>query len=249
MIDPSGDKDDDVDTADTKKRPLSISSSSSASSSSLTRHQRKRPNLTICDEHHKTNGSAVICEGHPHSDMNGNSKVSEMEYETSPSGCDILPMETNSTASSSGSVDGCPTGSGGTTVLPGGKVVAKCSKRSYNGSVSPPTSPNRDMDSSKIQNRAATLPSVSKSASRQGNQKKLEGISASASSPSSPKSSPSSPKSPGPARDASSTSSTGGGSKTHYVSYVQRVVSEIIESERTYVKSLEDIIQVKVTNV
>ncbi|XP_041352618.1 uncharacterized protein LOC121371061 isoform X2 [Gigantopelta aegis] len=254
MIDPTGDKDDDVDTADTKKRPLSISSSSSASSSSLTRHQRKRPNLTICDEHHKSNGNAVDCGSNSHGDVNGNSKIGDMEYETSPSGCDTSPMETNvATESSLGSANGSPTGSGDTSVLPGGKKVTKCAKRSHNGSASPPASPSTDVDSistskkmgnlnsvSEIKNKASTLPSVSR-------QKSSEGMPSSNNKTTSSSnhvlpSSPTSPKSSSTARDASSTSSSGG-SKPHYVSYVQRVVSEIIDSERIYVKSLEDIIQ------
>ncbi|CAC5403608.1 Pleckstrin homology domain-containing family G member 1,Pleckstrin homology domain-containing family G member 3 [Mytilus coruscus] len=165
---------------DCKKRPLSISSMSSSSSSSLTRHTRKRPNLSPFDQRSSGDFEST--------NNNFSDRLDHLLYidDDVPSGTTDEEMSIDTDAGSKSSAEtNCeqiltPSQSKDSLITP---------SRSAQSQETPETS---------VQIQDNTEPSIQR-------------------------------------RDSTS--------PQKYVSYVQRVVTEIIETERIYINNLKDILE------
>ncbi|XP_048258971.1 uncharacterized protein LOC124124556 isoform X2 [Haliotis rufescens] len=259
-------KEDLLDGDTGKKRPLSISSSSSASSSSLSRPQHKRPNLA--EYEHLLSSSNVDNTNSKREDINGNCPDSGMDYNTSSvqnvekmDGIDETPSPEGERCGASGTnysiktavvdkleLSRCtspvigPLSSSVSIPLPSISPESSPEKLTLSASSSPSDSPVR-LDTG---HRSVSTAGSEKSAGKYSGQTRTKspppslGAQLSSSPSGRSRSSPASPKSPSGAKDTGSPDSNKG---SLYVTYVQRVVAEIVDTERTYVKSLEDIIQ------
>ncbi|XP_067681859.1 uncharacterized protein [Haliotis asinina] len=256
-------KEDVLDGDTGKKRPLSISSSSSASSSSLSRPQHKRPNLA--EYEHLLSSSNV--NNSKNEDINGNCQDSRMEYNVQ----NVEKMDGIDETASPEALNRC--GASGTNYSIKTAVVEKLELSRCTSPVTAPHSPSvsaplpsisPDSSPEKLTlSASSSSPSESpvkldpadrntaisgseNSAANYSRQTRTKsppstfGTQLSSSPSGRSKSSPASPKSPNAPKDTVSPDSSKG---SLYVTYVQRVVAEIVDTERTYVRSLEDIIQ------
>ena len=225
---------DDDATLDSRKRPLSISSMSSASSSSLPRHScYKRLNMT---------DSEVLINGPGQGSSIPSTSVDNTDLESVVSAEDLIDSE--SIASSS---DGTCRGyeedrtiqiqdlshGVGTKLIVPQEAVYDEEESTLSGVSSISSSTTQHLESYTLQQQ----------------QQQQQGSSSSCHNSCSP--SPSlcelltDDSKPTPTDiDDEGDGESGSSSLTHYVSYIQRVVTEIVETEQTYVKCLKEMKEV-----
>lgn len=208
-----------ADDGDNKKRPLSLSSMSSSSSSSLPR-QHKRPNLA----EYNSDGSPLTCQ----LDIE---KIDNILYiddgpEPGELGVEPTPLGDNVSLCSQGNHRSCRDTDS--------QVSADQLERDHHEHSLHKPIPYNQSDSS-----LSNTPSESTNCSTADLSLNSDLISCDLSQERSRRS---------PSRSSSQRSgglSRSGSQKSgHYISYVQRVVTELVETERTYVVNLQDIKQV-----
>lgn len=241
------------DPNDSKKRPLSISSVSSSSSSSLPRHIRKRPNLCECDP-------VTLGRG----DME---KLDQLMYidDDVPSGTgdDDMSVDTDSESfkkydQSAASVHSSASILSSTSTQSSTSGVSSASTMSNTSQSSENNDKENRRNSCGVKEKGTTLCNINQeekcifndnsnaSSPLQESQSTSKNISATPptiSVTSEASDSPASGISPGVTpRSSHSFSRRDSTSPSKYVTYVQRVVAEIVETERIYVKYLKEII-------
>ncbi|XP_033734193.1 LOW QUALITY PROTEIN: uncharacterized protein LOC117323234 [Pecten maximus] len=237
------------DLNDSKKRPLSISSVSSSSSSSLPRHIRKRPNLCECDP-------VTLGRG----DME---KLDQLMYidDDVPNGATEDDMSVDTDSESSKKYDhSAASVHSSASILSSGSVQSSISAVSSSSTQSntSQSSENNDLEIHRNNSGAKEKETahsdschnnqynVKASSPHQESQRTSNSINVTPSVPSVTPGASDSPVagiSPGVTpRSSHSFNRRDSTSPSKYVTYVQRVVTEIVETERIYVTYLKEII-------
>ncbi|XP_062600288.1 uncharacterized protein LOC134261918 [Saccostrea cucullata] len=224
----------DLDPSECKKRPLSVGSGSSSSSSSLSHHVIKKPNLSSIDSSSSKLDHILYIDD----EKGDQSLIQEKSVESSP---DISVSDLSPNKNVEEEVETC-------------KFVIS-PNQSHGVFIDQETGPKTAEDTSpqitKITKTAIETLSAENSESVSVSQNSLRLPSSHSSSPSISASECSSVVSVDnassnlpPSQNTPTPQSRPPDSPTKYVTRVQRVISEIVDTERTYVFSLNEIIQV-----
>jgi len=241
MCEVAGTNNNNDDDNDSKKRPLSISSMSSSSSSSLPRHSHKRPNLSQFDP--------VIL---GRSDME---KLDSLLFidDDAPSGNTDEEMSVDTDGESGRKCDKDGASIQSSASLSSTETIGnqeKSSTTSYDQNLVGTTRNPNDLDLSLISNHGDSChgdqnnnsqASISFSSPAYNSFTSHENSVLSVSSPHNVSGGMSPATTP---LSRHSSVSRDGTSPIKYVTYVQRVVAEIVETERIYVRYLKEIIDV-----